>query len=123
MQYILLKLDPYNEYTTTFYDGETIGFLEAFLKDTPLGDVQFYRDWALKGANAYQATGQLAYLHKQHNSIFIGSLFSPKPEEGPFFDTSLNQFINVLSQWEELLKNKPLEIMLCVTDEGTIIFK
>lgn len=100
-------------------DSKKLGILSLFL----LVDVEHkslvdcYRDWILN--QQYEDTaGNITFIEKENDKITIGKLFVDDPYE-VVFETTQEQFLKILDQWEELCKSKPKEII--IKKEGGII--
>ncbi len=118
MQKIILKIDQYNKYEPMKCEGDTIWLLENFLHDIIMHFFSSYIEYATN-PNEDQLETNSVYLTKKNDIIAINSLFSDEPDNGPFFEISVDQFVKLLTKWEKLVKAKAQKIS--ITEQDGII--
>jgi hypothetical protein len=112
----LILSNKLNVYVIANYEG-AIAFLYDFLIDIPLQAIPFYIQWAQQSLNDTGETNS-TILIKNSSHIIIGSLFSEQKDKGPFFQTSIAQFIKLLQEWEKLVATKTKKITITQSDDG-----
>lgn len=77
----------------------------------------FFKKWALERDDATTSGGNISFLYQEQGFVFIGDLYSEQEDEGPFFKISIENFVEILNQWDELYKTKPKEILIIQEDD------
>jgi hypothetical protein len=70
-----------------------------------------WKKWALDPTQD-STTSNYARLIKEENYILIGDQYSEEPDLGPYLKITIEEFIKVLDQWEQLCKNPPKEVLI-----------
>ncbi len=119
MQKLILQPDNYNQYEPTKSIGNTLWILEYFLHDIRVSSIPAYIEWALDPTQTYLGQTNTTETNKKNNIILINFIFSDEPDNGPFFEISIDQFVKLLKEWEKLVKAKTQKIS--ITEQDGII--
>ena len=77
----------------------------------------WFKEWSLDD-NHEVTGGNYSYIEKEKGFVFVGCDFSEQEDGGPFFKISIENFVEILTQWDELYKTKPKEILIIQEDGG-----
>lgn len=119
MQKIILSLDKYKQYEPIINEGDTIWILECFLHDIGNSSTSYCIKWALDPTQISLGKTNSTETNKKSDVIIINYIFSEESDGGPFFTTSIPEFVKTLTEWERLVKNSVPKII--ITEQNGII--
>lgn len=121
MQKLLLIVpENFKTYIVDRYTGE-IAYLGYFLTGIGPGSATSFIEWALNSHQLKIETNS-AWLEKRNNHIRIGFLFADESDGGPYFEISVDQFVNLLQNWKLLITNDIQKISI-IENQGLITVK
>jgi hypothetical protein len=90
-------------------------FLIADVQGNPLKWIQ----WTNDQSKPYTSSNS-SFIDKEDNKIFIYDVLCKDDDGGPYFETTKEQFIKLLEEWDVMLKLMPNEIYINIDDNGII---
>lgn len=112
----LAFLDTHKDYEPIECIGPTINLLEYFLHDISPKRISVYIDWAQDPKQDLLGAGNTSYLEKEDDKILVSSVFSEQKDGGPFFTLPVDQFIKLLTIWQQLVENGTQKITITEQD-------
>jgi len=116
---ILFKSKDNKDYSAKTSQGDTIYLLNRFLDDQitflTKDKIEFYIKWCKDPSSDHIGTGNISFIEKEDDTILIGSELSDQPDWGPFFKLPVDQFIKLLTTWQQLVEKEAQKIT--ITDQ------
>lgn len=112
---VIFDKDSYKYKSADTIEIERLVFLLA--TDVSYYNHNFFKKWALEDSDEVTSGGNISYLYKENDFVFIGDLYSEEEDGGPFLKMSVENFVKILDQWDELYKTKPKEILIIQEDD------